>query len=314
MKNSLKTQVYLAFHNRFFWASFLLMTAFAVFGALFMEILREQGFQMWRDFRFGENGQPLQTLFLPATSLYCKWLGGDAGQFTTAAFYFLVYLVCTVPFSWSLVSEKQSGYDAHMVLSAGKGPYYLSKYIASFLSGGFVVAVPLAVNFILSACFVPAFRPEPYADLYYGVGSPYLWGDLFVTAPLLYVALYILLAGIMAGWWATLGVSLALIVQNRFVVMICPYYRMYSDNDLRSFAPLADVNGALHPEMNERLGFMIYPGTESGPAHFCLVSGVEMSGAITGNYRNFPKYLQISITPVRKVIEIPVPDSLKDKA
>ena len=223
MKNSLKTQVYLAFHNRFFWASFLLMTAFAVFGALFMEILREQGFQMWRDFRFGENGQPLQTLFLPATSLYCKWLGGDAGQFTTAAFYFLVYLVCTVPFSWSLVSEKQSGYDAHMVLSAGKGPYYLSKYIASFLSGGFVVAVPLAVNFILSACFVPAFRPEPYADLYYGVGSPYLWGDLFVTAPLLYVALYILLAGIMAGWWATLGVSLALIVQNRFVVMICPY-------------------------------------------------------------------------------------------
>ena len=223
MKNSLKTQVYLAFHNRFFWASFLLMTAFAVFGALFMEILREQGFQMWRDFRFDENGQPLQTLFLPATSLYCKWLGGDAGQFTTAAFYFLVYLVCTVPFSWSLVSEKQSGYDAHMVLSAGKGPYYLSKYIAFFLSGGFVVAVPLAVNFILSACFVPAFRPEPYADLYYGVGSPYLWGDLFVTAPLLYVALYILLAGIMAGWWATLGVSLALIVQNRFVVMICPY-------------------------------------------------------------------------------------------
>ena len=92
------------------------------------------------------------------------------------------------------------------------------------------------------------------------------------------------------------------------------YYRMYSDNDLRSFAPLADVNGALHPEMNERLGFMIYSGTESGPAHFCLVSGVEMSGAITGNYRNFPKYLQISITPVRKVIEIPVPDSLKDKA
>ena len=88
MKNSLKTQVYLAFHNRFFWASFLLMTAFAVFGALFMEILREQGFQMWRDFRFGENGQPLQTLFLPATSLYCKWLGGDAGQFTTAAFFF----------------------------------------------------------------------------------------------------------------------------------------------------------------------------------------------------------------------------------
>ena len=82
----------------------------------------------------------------------------------------------------------------------------------------------------------------------------------------------------------------------------------------RTLESAADENGTLHPEMNERLGFMIYPGTESGPAHFCLVSRVEMSGAITGNYRNFPKYLQISITPVRKVIEIPVPDSLKDKA
>lgn len=223
MKNILKTEVRLAFHNRFFWTSFSLMTAFAVFGVLFMEISREHGFQMWRDFRFDENGQPLQTLFLPATSLYCKWLGGDAGQFTTATFYFLVYLVCTVPFSWSLVSEKQSGYDAHMVLRTGKRPYYVSKYFASFLSGAFVVAVPLAVNFLLSACFVPAFRPEPYADLYYGVGSTYLWGDLFVTAPLLYVALYILLAGVMAGIWATLGVSLAFLAQNRFVVMICPY-------------------------------------------------------------------------------------------
>lgn len=83
------------------------------------------------------------------------------------------------------------------------------------------------------------------------------------------------------------------------------YYRLYSDRDLRSFTPLADVNATLHPEMSERLGFMVYPGTESGPNHFCLVSGVEMSGPITGNYKNFPKYLQVSMTPTRKVIEIP---------
>ena len=87
------------------------------------------------------------------------------------------------------------------------------------------------------------------------------------------------------------------------------YYRLYSDKDLRSYTPLADVNAALHPEMSERLGFMIYPGTESGPNHFCLASGVEMSGPITGNYENFPKYLQVSMTPTRKVIEIPEPES-----
>lgn len=83
------------------------------------------------------------------------------------------------------------------------------------------------------------------------------------------------------------------------------YYRVYSEEDLRSFFPLADVNAALHPEMNDKLGFMVYPGTESGPNHFCLTSTVEMSGAVTGNYKHFPKYLQVSMMPGRKVIEIP---------
>ena len=83
------------------------------------------------------------------------------------------------------------------------------------------------------------------------------------------------------------------------------YYRIYSKKDLRSFYPLADVNALLHPEMSDKLGFKIYPGTESGPNHFCLISAVEATGAVTGNSKNFPKYLQISMTPTRKVIEIP---------
>ena len=139
MKKTLKAELHQAFHNRFFYISFFLMLAFSVFGVFFMELPRESGFDLWRQYRFDENGAPLTTLFLPATGLYCKWLGGDAGQFTTAAFYFLVFLVCTVPFSWSLVSEKQSGYESHMVLSAGKPAYYISKYFASFLSGAYAV-------------------------------------------------------------------------------------------------------------------------------------------------------------------------------
>ena len=139
MKNTLKAELHQAFHNRFFYISFCLMLAFSVFGVFFMELPRESGFDLWREYRFDENGAPLTTLFLPATGLYCKWLGSDAGQFTTAAFYFLVFLVCTVPFSWSLVSEKQSGYESHMVLSSGKPAYYISKYFASFLSGAYAV-------------------------------------------------------------------------------------------------------------------------------------------------------------------------------
>lgn len=88
MKNTLKAELHQAFHNRFFYISFFLMLAFSVFGVFFMELPRESGFDLWREYRFDENGTPLTTLFLPATGLYCKWLGGDAGQFTTRCLLF----------------------------------------------------------------------------------------------------------------------------------------------------------------------------------------------------------------------------------
>lgn len=223
MKNIIKTEIRLAFRNKYFYFSLIFMSAFALFALVQMVYLRGTGFDMWREFRLDENGNRLQTLFLPATGVYYKWIGGDAGQFTTSLFYFLVFLICTIPFSWSLVSEKQSCYEQSMVVRAGKYGYYLSKYIASFVSGAFVIVVPLIINFVGSACFVPAFMPQPYALLYSGVSVEYLWGDLYCKLPLLYVGLYILLAGVMAGLWATVGVSISFLSANRFVVMICPY-------------------------------------------------------------------------------------------
>ena len=83
------------------------------------------------------------------------------------------------------------------------------------------------------------------------------------------------------------------------------YYRIYSEVDLASFVPYDRVNFLLHPEMSDKLGFRVFPGTETGPSQFCLISSVEMNGAISGSLDNFPKHLQVSTTPERKVIEIP---------
>ena len=63
MKNTLKAELHQAFHNRFFYISFFLMLAFSVFGVFFMELPRESGFDLWRQYRFDENGAPLTTLF-----------------------------------------------------------------------------------------------------------------------------------------------------------------------------------------------------------------------------------------------------------
>ena len=82
------------------------------------------------------------------------------------------------------------------------------------------------------------------------------------------------------------------------------YYRIYTQQDFSCFYPLPEVNLSLHPEMGDKLGFKIYPGTESGPTRFCLGTEIEINWPVTGNLDIFPKYLQVSLTPERKLIEI----------
>ncbi len=73
---------------------------------------------------------------------------------------------------------------------------------------------------------------------------------------------------------------------------------------LAASPPLPEVNLSLHPEMGDKLGFKIYPGTESGPTRFCLGTEIETTGPVTGNLDIFPKYLQVPLTPERRLIEI----------
>ena len=42
-------------------------------------------------------------------SLFNNWLGAS-GDFFTHLLYFLIFLLCTLPYSWSLANEMKSGY------------------------------------------------------------------------------------------------------------------------------------------------------------------------------------------------------------
>ncbi len=88
------------------------------------------------------------------------------------------------------------------------------------------------------------------------------------------------------------------------------FYKLFTPGSLKTFFPHPIVNAAMHPELGIKLEFKIPPASETGPVHFCLASYVEATGPVKGNLDQFPKQLQVSITPVRKVIEVPAPDAL----
>lgn len=58
---------------------------------------------------------------------------------------------------------------SQMIVRTGKQRYLTAKYIATFISGGLTMVVPLITNFMLTALFVPAIKPVPTYDTTYGV-------------------------------------------------------------------------------------------------------------------------------------------------
>ena len=71
-----------------------------------------------------ENGYYTEDNDPYAISLYNTWIGSLSGDlFFTTLFYFILPLVSTLPFSFSLLNEMRSGYLRQMSLKKGQIRY-----------------------------------------------------------------------------------------------------------------------------------------------------------------------------------------------
>ena len=161
---------------------------------------------------------PLYPMFSP----YTNWIGGDYQYSMTSLFYLLLPLMASLAFGWSFCIEKKSGYIKNVVTGTKKIHYFLAKYISVFLSGGAVIAIPLIVNFLTVACFIPAYQPDIFYSIYYSMHYHFL-SELFYSAPLLYVLYVIALDFVFSGLIAAASMALTFFVKNRFAVVLLPF-------------------------------------------------------------------------------------------
>lgn len=211
----LKVELRKAFHNKFFYSAMGIAMCIALIGAY--QSITFHLLQMSYVRKFAP-----QEVVYPGASLYNRWLGADGG-FGMHLFYFLIFLLCTIPYSWSLVIEKKSGYINQMITRTKRTQYYTSKYFAAFVSGGSIALIPMLTNLTVCALFIPAYPMDQLSDLYIGVPQKYMWSSVLYSKPLLYVLMYILLAFVFCGLWATVGISLGFVVKNRLSVLILPF-------------------------------------------------------------------------------------------
>ena len=174
----------------------------------------------------------LRNPLMPMETLFNHWIGGEPYSPGSADYFFHFPLLISIPYGWSYCAERRSGYVKNMVIRAGRMRYYLSKYIALFLSGGLAMVIPLLFNFLLTAMFIPAVMPNPSYITAYGIGSSSFLSMLFYSHPFLYVFLYLLVDFVCCGLIACLCFAASVFVKNRVVVTLLPFFLLLGINYL----------------------------------------------------------------------------------
>lgn len=214
MKRVLKMELSRAFASRAFVIALAIGIVLAVIHVISVPFQYGSA-DIWTRWRSGMGGA-----YPP--SLYSSWIGQTPFSVLTAIFYYSVPLLACVPFADSLCTDLWSRYAIHSISRSGKMHYFASKALAVALSSGAVVLIPLALNFFLAACFVPALSPEPAAGTFF-VAPSALLADLYYAHPLLHVAVFLVIACLFAGAFGQISLAVSFFVTNRYVVVLLPF-------------------------------------------------------------------------------------------
>lgn len=219
--------------SKSFWVSLLLGMILAAMSALYMiESYLEPL----------TSGEMEGVWGLQSISLYNSWIGGEISSFGFTGFFYLLPLLAALPYGWSYFQEKQSGYAGMIAMRAGRKNYFLAKFAATFLSGGLVIFIPLVVNLLAVACFVPARLPLIIHRTYYGVEYGSMWAELFYTHPLIFVFMYLVLDFVFAGFFACLCMTVAFFSRNSLAVILLPYLSILFLHHCRLFTQYTNVD------------------------------------------------------------------------
>lgn len=229
LKRMINMECRKAFGNKRYVISFMLGTLFCIMSALYMI----GSYYEWKDMyeEIECTGNPM----IQAYSLYNCWIGGEGTSYGYMLFFFMMPLLATLPYGWSYVIEKRKGYVGQVSVRSDKKSYFISKYIATFLSGGTVIAVPLVINVIIVAMFVPAITQEITYRMYTAVEYGTMFSALYYTSPLLYMVGYLVIDFIFAGLFACMGMAAAMFIKNKVAVVLCPLFLVLLIHYCRTF-------------------------------------------------------------------------------
>ena len=131
-------------------------------------------------------------------------------------------ILATLPFGSSFYDDINRGYARNVCVRAKKKYYLVAKYIAVFVSGGCVVAIPMVLSFLISSIFLPTMLPEA-SYTFTNIYPAYKWADLFYVQPLLYTSIYIFITFLFRSN-SKFVIVYYILFKQKFVTFVFPFF------------------------------------------------------------------------------------------
>lgn len=213
MKELLRNEINRIIHARLFWVAIVIGCVVTVSQYFMMVVPCVKYLDLYKMQPFGS---------LCPHTWYEKWIGGELISSQAYIFFLIIPLLAVFPHSVSLAVDRKSGYICHMFLRKGKKEYYYSKFLSTFISGGFVVVVPLLLNIVLSMCTLPSIYPDKSTGTSMIAGNK-MWESFYFDHPNIYIIAYLIMIFLFAGTVAVFALTLGTYIYNYYVIFVLPF-------------------------------------------------------------------------------------------
>lgn len=155
-------------------------------------------------------------------SLFINWISTNLIRFSHGLFFFIWPALAAMPYSWSYSAESRNGYYNQIVVRSNAKTYFISKYIAVFVSGGFAIAVPLLFDLLANALISPYCIPDITLSIEPITNSCFLSG-LYYTHPWLFAFIWCFVDFLWGGVAACTCFVVGAKIRLQVIVTLIPF-------------------------------------------------------------------------------------------
>jgi len=230
MRSMLRSELWKATHNYYFYISIAIGMLLSLCDVV----------QNWLEVNYLTNltietlGSGIGSGDHSGFSLFVMWIAVNGITFGSRAFYFVFPILAALPYGWSLYSEIKSGAMYQYSTRAGKKQFYISKYVACFLSGGLAVAIPILFNLLTNALICPYALPN-VTNSVSPIRNGCFLSELYYTAPWMHALIWCFVDFVWGGVAACLCFLLGKKSRFQVVVIVFPFLVFYIWDVLYNF-------------------------------------------------------------------------------